>query len=865
MSEQKKIHAVAAPEQICAIGALASLGEAMGNDVIAKHARDFLAACEKSTMNDQQQNRADALTEAQIRAFAEGACEYEIGLGAFRQNVATVGNVILAIRNALNLAAASPVEQPALLTAQDALAAIETFEIVGDNNDSREPNAEDRFILTEFVAHLFGGFRVELPAAAPASANETGAEGPAIKLLRKFMEYRDSDYVPNVLFDRARTIIDNAMAAVAPADERAAGMPDEVRDSMMDSQYLAGVTAGWNAANADDPNAALKKIHDAYSGYLNPLRDWQKAGRPGAPATPATADERAECIAWANANGFPKYHESMCAAWEERARRAAASTAPADEPAVSFEAWCDRFPEISAVERLRDAWQEARAAASPADEHSTIECQAHSGPDCTECSGTGAWSGSADERAACTHQWTWADGKCADCGASTKQPTPTGGMTLGERIAHVGGRVTEDGTVEFGSVMALDALVQHVLRDTRAAASPAAAIPAAVLNALRFYANGHHFNIDNDHQQFDTVSGEPQNWLCSERDGDCTMIEDGSIAKTALCGGVLGFEEPEKPVEGEVFTPAPQPAHAEAASPAAEAVPDDCDVRKILLNVVPGMDGEGHEVYARNVADVEQLLSEMGERLDAFESTPQPAQADAPAEARAKSISDEMMDLADRLGSEWKDVDPRAWQHLLVYAPAEAFPYQKTFNAIAAATSVEGGHVSISVKAFRDAFGGAVAEAREPIAWVTDDDRAITAAQKQRALADGGATASSVRPYSIPCYAVSAPADAGEARLTDAARDMLAERRRQVEAEGWTPEHDDQYQHGAIALAAACYAANAGGVAWADPLPSFWPWMHNWWKPTTPRRDLVKAGALILAELERLDRAALLNGADHDR
>ncbi|KGX48589.1 hypothetical protein Y600_6307 [Burkholderia pseudomallei MSHR3709] len=159
----------------------------------------------------------------------------------------------------------------------------------------------------------------------------------------------------------------------------------------------------------------------------------------------------------------------------------------------------------------------------------------------------------------------------------------------------------------------------------------------------------------------------------------------------------------------------------------------------------------------------------------------------------------------------------------------------------------------------------APAEAREPIAWMTDDDRAITAAQKQRALADGGATASSVRPYSIPCYAVSAPADAGEARLTDAARDMLAERRRQVEAEGWTPEHDDQYQHGAIALAAACYAANAGGVAWADPLPSFWPWMHNWWKPTTPRRDLVKAGALILAELERLDRAALLNGADHDR
>lgn len=187
----------------------------------------------------------------------------------------------------------------------------------------------------------------------------------------------------------------------------------------------------------------------------------------------------------------------------------------------------------------------------------------------------------------------------------------------------------------------------------------------------------------------------------------------------------------------------------------------------------------------------------------------------------------------------------------------------EVYHGIAASTVLSFARALLAAP--QPAQADAPAEAREPIAWMTDDDRAITAAQKQRALADGGATASSVRPYSIPCYAVSAPADAGEARLTDAARDMLAERRRQVEAEGWTPEHDDQYQHGAIALAAACYAANAGGVAWADPLPSFWPWMHNWWKPTTPRRDLVKAGALILAELERLDRAALLNGADHDR
>ncbi|PVX75591.1 hypothetical protein [Paraburkholderia unamae] len=45
----------------------------------------------------------------------------------------------------------------------------------------------------------------------------------------------------------------------------------------------------------------------------------------------------------------------------------------------------------------------------------------------------------------------------------------TGGMTLGERIAHVGGRENANGYIEFGSVMAINALIQHALRDARAA------------------------------------------------------------------------------------------------------------------------------------------------------------------------------------------------------------------------------------------------------------------------------------------------------------------------------------------------------------------------------------------------------------
>lgn len=85
--------------------------------------------------------------------------------------------------------------------------------------------------------------------------------------------------------------------------------------------------------------------------------------------------------------------------------------------------------------------------------------------------------------------------------------------------------------------------------------------------------------------------------------------------------------------------------------------------------------------------------------------------------------------------------------------------------------------------------------------------------------------------------------------------DVQAERRRQVEAEGWTPEHDDEHNGGELADAAACYALWAGGINpgnWRE----FWPWAPEWLKHSEPRRMLVKAAALILAEIQRLDRAA---------
>jgi hypothetical protein len=91
---------------------------------------------------------------------------------------------------------------------------------------------------------------------------------------------------------------------------------------------------------------------------------------------------------------------------------------------------------------------------------------------------------------------------------------------------------------------------------------------------------------------------------------------------------------------------------------------------------------------------------------------------------------------------------------------------------------------------------------------------------------------------------------------------ITAERDRQVSAEGWSQEHDDAHDYGELARAAAMYATpkafrpdrtHAG-------VPFGWPWDAKFWKPTPDDRirELVKAGALIVAEIERLRRAALL-------
>lgn len=99
----------------------------------------------------------------------------------------------------------------------------------------------------------------------------------------------------------------------------------------------------------------------------------------------------------------------------------------------------------------------------------------------------------------------------------------------------------------------------------------------------------------------------------------------------------------------------------------------------------------------------------------------------------------------------------------------------------------------------------------------------------------------------------------------NALQDVANERGRQIKDERFTREHDDTHKNGELAMAAACYTIGAY-YGW-DPAPDAdgdvyqpgifevtWPWDAA--RPKDKRRDLVRAAALIVAEIERLDRLA---------
>lgn len=88
-----------------------------------------------------------------------------------------------------------------------------------------------------------------------------------------------------------------------------------------------------------------------------------------------------------------------------------------------------------------------------------------------------------------------------------------------------------------------------------------------------------------------------------------------------------------------------------------------------------------------------------------------------------------------------------------------------------------------------------------------------------------------------------------EQQHSAAISDVIAERLRQQSVKGFTTQQDDTYIGGELAAAAICYI---------EPMEaeSYWPadWLDDSFKPSCDRRDLVKACALLIAEIERIDR-----------
>lgn len=100
-------------------------------------------------------------------------------------------------------------------------------------------------------------------------------------------------------------------------------------------------------------------------------------------------------------------------------------------------------------------------------------------------------------------------------------------------------------------------------------------------------------------------------------------------------------------------------------------VPPELDVRKILIDVVPGEDGMGHEVYAKTVADVENELSRLGAALEDLQlTTPHPAPAVANKPAAYKSLKDGELFTVSEAEFLYPDAHDRCMAGIIPLVPA---------------------------------------------------------------------------------------------------------------------------------------------------------------------------------------------------
>ena len=154
-------------------------------------------------------------------------------------------------------------------------------------------DAQGHVTLSEQEAHEIGA-RLEiesLQARIKTMAEEHAAELHRLHAYCKELEAQvildcmthgqQSAEIEHVVGDVSKNGAESNMAQ-QPAPSAA----HVVADALADSQYLAGVSAGWNAANADDPNSALQKLHESRAGYLKPLSAPKPSPTPQADSQP---------------------------------------------------------------------------------------------------------------------------------------------------------------------------------------------------------------------------------------------------------------------------------------------------------------------------------------------------------------------------------------------------------------------------------------------------------------------------------------------------------------------------------------------------------------------------------------------------
>lgn len=87
---------------------------------------------------------------------------------------------------------------------------------------------------------------------------------------------------------------------------------------------------------------------------------------------------------------------------------------------------------------------------------------------------------------------------------------------------------------------------------------------------------------------------------------------------------------------------------------------------------------------------------------------------------------------------------------------------------------------------------------------------------------------------------------------TRAEIDVLAERRKQLER--YPATHDDEWTGNELAMCASLLAFDQGDPKHAEFVRDYWPPDFAWGPSRDRRADLVKAAAMLIAEVERLDR-----------